>query len=594
MSILTELPWRRLIKIGRPFWVSNQKGTAYLHVFGIFALMGTNIGLDIVSNYVQGKVAKSIQHWDMPNITFYLGMSLLLVLVTDPVQVFMSLLRTRLALIWRRWYSSSLFAQWYNVAAKPYFWITTRRKDVANPDQRMTQDPDSFANSTIGLLTAFVEAATRIGSWALVLLSLSYVLTATAIICALVSSVVVIFIGKALVWLTNQLMDTEAELRVTAGRARENAEAIAFGRGEAVAEADAVTKVRSVVDTLMQIMNVNRNIQLFTTGWNLLMPLVPPAIMVYMSPGPVDYELIVRATGAFTAFYNASNVFANQFGGLASYFAIINRLGVFGEAIEWAGKDPEPGKHLEVKIGDEIAFNNATILTADGTKPLLANLTLKLATGDSLLVSFKGTEAPGKTSFLRTIAGTMNNGTGGWMERPQAEEIMFVTNSTDMPAGTLRKELSYPLVDPIQDDARLGQILNAVNLTSLLTRFGGLDTVQNWKEVLSKTEIERLALARILLKKPKYVIIDESDLDEDIERLLYTTLIGVGAIVISTGHVSTTVKMGSKDVEIPSTVLRYVNKVLEVELDGTWRLVPAATFPQPEPFSPKMRLGGLS
>ena len=587
-NILTEIPWRRLIKTGRPFWKSKEKFNAYLHLFSIFALMGTNIGLDITNNYLQGKVAKSIQQWNMPNITFYLGMSLLLVLVTDPVQVYISWFRTRLALIWRNWYSRSLFAQWYEVTAKPYFWITVKRKDVANSDQRMTQDPDSYANSTIGLLTAFAEAGTRIVSWALVLLTLSYMLTVTAVFCALVSSFVVIIIGKALVALTNQLMDTEAELRVSAGRAREGAEAIAFGRGEAVAQAQAETRVGRVIDTLMQIMNVNRNIQLFTTGWNLLMPLIPPAIMVYMSPGPVDYELIVRAGGAFTAFYNASNIFANQFGGLASYFAIINRLGVFGEAIEWAGKDPEPGKHLEVKLGKDIAFNDATILTADGTKVLLSKLNLRLEAGDSILVSFKGTEAPGKTSFLKTIAGIMNNGTGGWMERPPADQIMFLTPNPDVPTGSLREALSYPMVELISDDARLTQILNTVNLANLTARFGGFDTVQNWKELLSQTEVQRLVLARILLKKPKYVIIDEHDLDEQTERLLYTTLVAMGAIIISTGSVATVVQVEGKDVEIPSTLLRYTNKVLEIEVNGTWKLVPASSYPQPSPLPAKL------
>ncbi|MFX5933695.1 hypothetical protein ABTE76_19005, partial [Acinetobacter baumannii] len=76
-----------------------------------------------------------------------------------------------------------------------------------------------------------------------------------------------------------------------------------------MAEQQAVTRVGRVIDTLLSIMKVNRNIQLFRTGWDLLMPLVPPAVLVYMSPGPIDYELIVRAGGAFIAFYNASNIF---------------------------------------------------------------------------------------------------------------------------------------------------------------------------------------------------------------------------------------------------------------------------------------------
>ena len=296
-QLMQDIPWRRLINVGRPFWVSTKMRTAYLHLFAVLMLMAMNIALQVINNFVQGKVARSIQHWDTSDIKFYLLLSLLLVVLQDPVMVFTSRMRSQLILIWREWLSTSLFHRWYDVTTKPYFWIITRRKDVANPDQRMTQDPDSFTTSTITLLTSYLEASAQIVSWAGVLLSLSYEVTWAAIGCALVSTAMVIMIGNKLVGLTNQQMDAEADLRITAGRAREGAEAIAFGKGEEVAESQAVSKLRKTIGVYYQMIIVNMNIQLFTTGWNLIMPLVPTAILVYMAPGPVDYEYIVRATG---------------------------------------------------------------------------------------------------------------------------------------------------------------------------------------------------------------------------------------------------------------------------------------------------------
>lgn len=583
MNTLTEIPWRALYKITVPVLKSNVRGTIIRLLLTIFALMMTNIGLDMLGNWLSGEVAKYVRLWDLKEFSIFFALSVLVVWTTGPVQVFAAQFRTQVALVWRDWFSGSLIHAWYDAATRPFFWIISRRKDVANPDQRMTQDPDSFANSTIGLLFSFVDAFSRMISWGAILITLSYFLTGAAVFCAVISSIVTVLIGKSLVYLTNQLMDTEAELRVAAGRARDNAESIAFGHGEAVAESLVKQKLARVILTLMEIMRVNRNIQLFTTTWNLTMPLVPPAIMVYMAPGPIDFDLIVRAAGAFTGFYNATNVFANQFGGLASYFAIVKRLGVFVDAIEWAGTDAQPGKHLDVKIGDNIAFDKATILRADLTNVLVSDLTLRVRNGDSILVYFTGKGAPGKTTFLRTIAGIVNNGTSGSMERPSADQIMFLT-PPDLPEGTLRQALSYPKIEGIEDDDRLTRTLSTVGLSALISRFSGWDTVvPNWKEALSTTEQQRMVLARILLQRPKYVIIDDDVLDEETERLMYTTLTAIEATIVTTGSpvksYQTTKATGETvTVEVKATIMHYVQRVLQIDEDGMWKNVPASEY----------------
>jgi putative ATP-binding cassette transporter len=587
MNTLTEIPWRRLYKITVPLFKSNVRGTIIRLLVTIFALMMGNIVLDMIANYLSGEVAKYVRLWDLHQFTLYFLLSVGVAWTTGPVQVYAAQFRTQAALVWRDWFSGSLIHAWYDAVARPYFWITTKLKDVANPDQRMTQDPDSYANSTIGLTFSFVDAFSRMISWGSILIFLSYFLTGAAIFCAIISSILTVVIGKSLVALTYRLMDTEADLRFSAGRARENAESIAFGRGEAVNESLLKEKLKRVIRTLLEIMRVNRNMQLFTTTWNLTMPLVPTGIMVYMAPGPIDFDLIVRAAGAFTGFYNATNVFASQFGGLASYFAIVNRLGVFTEAIEWAGQDPLPGRHLDVKIGENIAFKDATILRADSSNVLVSKLNLKVCCGESILVYFTGKGAPGKTTFLRTIAGITNNGTSGSMERPPSDKVMFL-NSPDLPEGTLSQTLSYPLVDEIADKELLQRTLNAVGLSSLPTRFNGFDTVvPSWKEVLSTTEQQRIVLARILLQKPRYVIIDDDILDEETERLMYTTLTAINATIVTTGSPVKTYEVTTPDgqrkqEEVPATILHYVQKVLQVNEDGTWKLVTASEYDHKE------------
>jgi len=76
----------------------------------------------------------------------------------------------------------------------------------------------------------------------------------------------------------------------------------------------------------------------------------------------------------------------------------------------------------------------------------------------------------------------------------------------------------------------LKQALEHVNLADLDERFGGFDAEQDWADVLSLGEQQRLTFARLLLNKPDYAILDEatSALISDNEERLYQHLQAIG------------------------------------------------------------------
>lgn len=143
--------------------------------------------------------------------------------------------------------------------------------------------------------------------------------------------------------------------------------------------------------------------------------------------------------------------------------------------------------------------------------------------------------------------------------------IFFLPQKPYMVLGTLRQQLLYPKwsagtgavkddkgswplpgrvgqrsfsTENTPSDEQLVQVLEAVNLGTLLDRCDGLDSQVEWSSVLSLGEQQRLAFARLLLARPTLALMDESTsaLDEGNEAHLYQQLYDAGITYMSVGH----------------------------------------------------------
>ena len=197
----------------------------------------------------------------------------------------------------------------------------------------MTQDVESFCNSSVGLFMAIVDATVNVLTFVTVLWVISPSLSVTVMVYSTLGLLIVSAIGKNLVEHSFSLMKREADLRAGLTAAR----TVLSGR-ETVPEslASAVkSNLGGVISTLMDILKLNAKIQAFTGVFNPLVGIIPVVIVApsYFA-GEIPFGTITQAVMAFSTVFNGATVLIAQFSGLSSFAAITNRLGALLEVME--------------------------------------------------------------------------------------------------------------------------------------------------------------------------------------------------------------------------------------------------------------------
>uniref|UniRef100_A0A8C7KKW4 ATP-binding cassette, sub-family D (ALD), member 3a n=1 Tax=Oncorhynchus kisutch TaxID=8019 RepID=A0A8C7KKW4_ONCKI len=184
-----------------------------------------------------------------------------------------------------------------------------------------------------------------------------------------------------------------------------------------------------------------------------------------------------------------------------------------------------PGSGQIINVDHIIKFEHTPLATPNGDV-LIKDLTFEVRSGTNVLVC--GPNGCGKSSLFRVL-GELWPLFGGQLTKPERGKLFYVPQRPYMPIGTLRDQVIYP--DTYEEQKRKGisdqvlkEYLGNVQLGHILDREGTWDTVQDWMDVLSGGEKQRMAMARLFYHKPQFAILDEctSAVSVDVEDFIYS------------------------------------------------------------------------
>ncbi len=533
----------------------------------ILLLNGINVGISFVARNIENALVayKQEEFWKI--VAIYAGC----LVFALPIRGLQSYLVPKLGLLWRQWLTGRLISRYMENRA--YYVLNPNdesQEEIDNPDQRISQDASSFTDQSLAFTVGVFEALLTFVSFIIVLWSISGQLALVLLAYSVIGTSVIVFAGRRLVFLNNQQLKLEADFRYGLVHIRDNAEAIAFYKGEEVERREADRRLGGVILNRNRLIVWSAVITVIQRSYDYFSRFLPWLVIapLYFAKQK-DFGVFGQAGIAFSQVFFSVSFIVNNIEELASFSASISRLEGFQSRIEtisglFFGGPGQPAAALPpADSGASILLENVDLVPPRSSRRLIHNLSLSVAADQRLLVV--GPSGCGKTSLLRLISGLWDTETGR-VQRPPESDLLFIPQKPYMLLGSLREQLCYPQSPDRFSDEQLRHVLEQAYLPDLIQRYPDLTVKQDWPRLLSLGEQQRLAFARLLLNGPRFVVLDEatSALDVTTEKRLYQLLVQREMAFVSIGH--------------RPTLTHYHDTVLELDGHGGWRVLPAEGY----------------
>ncbi len=499
---IIRLTWKRLRGALRMLVRSEQGPKAVAFAVTLMILMIAINGLNVVNSYVGRYFFSAIENRDVAVFqrqTFYY---ILVFAASSVVLVFYRFTEERLGILWREQLTRRLTEAY--LKDRTYYRLDSAT-GVANPDQRISEDVRAFTTTTLSFVLLIVNGTLTAISFSGVLWTISPLLFGVAVAYAAVGSVLTIYLGKPLIRLNYNQLDMEANFRSDLIHVRENSESIAMAHREGRFRAKLNHRLDALTANFRRLIRINRNLGFFTNGYNYFIQIIPALIIAPMFiMGTKEFGVITQSTMAFATLVGAFSLIVTQFQSISAFTAVVARLHTLSDAIEKTQRTSLCMIETE-ESPERVVYENVTIHSTDWSRLLVADLNLEIRRGSRWLVI--GQDDAPKVALFRATAGVWGCGAGRII-RPDLDDILFLPERPYLPPGTLREALLRTGMELVTPDAEIMAVIAKLGLEEVVNHAKGLDTNQDWDDLLSIGEQHLLSVARLFLAKPAFVFLD--------------------------------------------------------------------------------------
>lgn len=223
-------------------------------------------------------------------------------------------------------------------------------------------------------------------------------------------------------------------------------------------------------------------------------------------------------------------------------------------------RQKEERRCIEVAEGESaLKLDGVSIATPSG-ELLIERLSVEIKEGEHTFIG--GPNGVGKTSIFRIIAGlwTPRSGTVEVRRAQSGRSLLLFLSQRPylVPHRSIKEQVSYPAKGTVFGDDDIVGVLQMVGIYDVVQSRGGIDDC-NVMNGLSGGEIQRIGMARCLLHRPVFALLDEcsSAVSADMTHLFFTQCIERNITLITIAH--------------DAALAKYHRQILKVSKGG-WEL----------------------
>ena len=421
-----------------------------------------------------------------------------------------------------------------------------------NPDQRIAEDSLLLVQKSVDLVKSLVYNLAKLIAFVAILWQVSKVLKFeifgmrfeiegfllyVALIYTLLCSLITHLIGRRLRGLNFAKQRAEADYRSNLLLVRENAEAVAFMRGEDAERGRFRASFGEIAKNWRSIMNTEFRLECFSASYLKITNLIPifACLPLYLSRA-MSFGDMMQARSAFYSVQDGFAWFMDYYKQIMEWAASVQRIYEFIARMD--GESANLRACVTQSDENSARCEGLSVFTPAG-EPLIEDLRFELAPAQFIML--RGKSGAGKSTALRYAAGLWRYGRGE-ISLPRTG-VMFIPQKPYLAPLSLKELISYPQ-PPRADDAEFLEILRSVGLEKFARM---LNSRTDYVKILSGGEAQRLSFARIRYHKPSFVFADEitSALDPASAREL---LLGLRADMSSLGMLAIVHQTGLEDI----------------------------------------------